>query len=152
MGATLPQCNGILERRRLLRLVMSLVAGTCGVCAVALGLHAEDAPAGMTRPIAMLTAKQEPHHSGLRSSVVGRSLPDSRSAPEDRTTGDVLSQVPIQPGLGGVPRIKTPVKHMAASDLRFQLMDAASAARHREVSAEEPVATPAILWSTGHTS
>jgi hypothetical protein len=43
MGAAVPQLEGTRQLGRMLRLGMSLVASTCGVSAVAFGLHSEDA-------------------------------------------------------------------------------------------------------------
>src|SRR5215212_195211 len=113
MGAAVPQLRGIRELRRVLRLGMSLVAGTCGMSAVALGLHGEHAPAGMTMPSAAPTAVQTLHHDVLSSTVVTRSPRVTRSVLDHHTTGHILSQVPIQPGLGGVLSIMTPAIDMA---------------------------------------
>jgi hypothetical protein len=164
MGAAMPQLEGIRQLGRVLRLGMSLVAGTCGVSAVALGLHSEDAPAEMIHPIVALTAVQAPHHGVVSSTVVARSPRATRSAPDPRTTDHVCSQVPIQPGLGeepgiqapatqtaliqpglgGVPSIEAVATELALRDMRFQLRDAATAARHRGVSAEASAATSSI--------
>jgi|SRR5215208_5764399 len=151
MGATMPQLEGIRQVGRVLRLGMSLVAGTCGVSAVALGLHSEDAPAEMIHPVATLTRVQTPHHGVVNSTIVARSPQATWPAPAPRTTDHVRSQVPIKPGLSGDPRIKAPATQtaliqpglggvpsieavateMALRDMRFQLRDAATAARHR---------------------
>jgi hypothetical protein len=151
MGAAMPQLEGIRQLERVLRLGLSLVAGTCGVSAVALGLHSEDAPAEMIHPIVALTAVQAPHHGVANSTVVARSPRVMRSAPAPRTTDPVRLQMPIQPGLGGNPGIQAPATQtaliqpglggvpsfeavaaeMALRDMRFQLRDAATAARHR---------------------
>ena len=159
MGAAMLQLEGIRQLGRVLRLGMILVAGTCGVSAVALGLHSEDVPAEMIHPIVALTAVQASHHGVVNSIVVARSPRATWSAPDHRTTDHLRSRAPnqpgpggdpriqapatqtalIQPGLGGVPSIEAVATEMALRDMRFQLRDAATAARHRGVSAE---ATP----------
>ena len=151
MGAAMLQLEGIRQLVRVLRLGMSLVAGTCGVSAVALGLHSEDAPAEMIHPIVALTAVQAPHHGVVNSTVVARSPRATRSAPDRRTTDHIRLQLPIQPtlggdpgiqapatqtaliqpGLGGVPSIEAVATELELRDMRFQLRDAATAARHR---------------------
>jgi hypothetical protein len=151
MGAAMPQLEGIRQLGRMLRLGMSLMAGTCGVSAVALGLHSEEAPAEMIHPIASLIAVQGPHHGVVNSTAVARSPRATRSAPDRSATDHVRSQVPmqpglggdsgikapatqtalIQPGLGGVPNTEAVATEMALRDMRFQLRDAATAARHR---------------------
>ena len=151
MGAALPPLGGIRQVGRVLRLGMSLVAATCGVSTVAFGLQSADAPAEMLHPITPVTAVQAPHPGVVSSPVVARSPRATRSAPDPRTTDHVRSQVPIQPGLGGdpgitasatqtaliqpglggVPSIEAVATEMALRDMRFQLRDAATAARHR---------------------
>ena len=151
MGAAMPQLEGIRRLGRVLRLGMILVAGTCGVSAVALGLDSEDAPAEMIHPIVALAAVQASHHGVVNPPVVARSPRATRSAPDRRMTDHVHLQVPIrpglggdpgiqapatqtaiiQPGLGGVPSIEAVATEMALRDMRFQLRDAATAARHR---------------------